>query len=120
MQCGIARSQPPSDGGRRKSRTVCAGSRGRSQGIRKMYEGDRYCIDVLDQVASARNGLEATAQVILEDHVNGCISDALNGGDAEEKRRSSWKRFEGTSGAHEIASWEPLRVTVSLGRSVKR
>lgn len=58
---------------------------GQIAGIRRMYEEDRYCIDVLDQVASARKALEATAQVILEDHVNGCVRDALNGGDAEAK-----------------------------------
>lgn len=58
---------------------------GQVAGIRKMYEADRYCIDVLDQVASVRNALEATAQVILEDHVNSCVRDALNGDGAEEK-----------------------------------
>jgi len=58
---------------------------GQIGGIRKMYGEDRYCIDVLDQVASARKALAAAAQVILEDHVNGCVRDALSGGDAEEK-----------------------------------
>lgn len=58
---------------------------GQVAGIRRMYEDDRYCIDVLDQLAAARRGLEATAQVILEDHVTGCVRDALDGGDANEK-----------------------------------
>lgn len=58
---------------------------GQVAGIRRMYEEDRYCIDVLDQVASVRKALEAAAHLILEDHVNGCVRDALNGGDAEEK-----------------------------------
>lgn len=58
---------------------------GQIAGIRRMYESDRYCIDVLDQIAAARRGLEGAAQVILEDHVTGCVRDALEGGDAEER-----------------------------------
>lgn len=58
---------------------------GQIAGIRKMYEEDRYCVDVLDQISAARRGLEGAARVVLEDHVAGCVRDALNGGDAEEK-----------------------------------
>lgn len=53
---------------------------GQVSGIRRMYEGDRYCIDVLDQISAARAGLEATALLILDDHVNGCIVEALESG----------------------------------------
>jgi len=54
-------------------------------GIRKMQEEDRYCIDVLDQISAARAGLEATALLILEDHVNGCVREAIGEGRGEEK-----------------------------------
>lgn len=58
---------------------------GQISGIRKMYEGGRYCIDVLDQVSAARAGLEAVALLILEDHVNGCVKEAIEGGKGSEK-----------------------------------
>lgn len=58
---------------------------GQVAGIRKMYEEGRYCIDVLDQLSAARAGLEATALVILEDHVSGCVKDAIEGGEGEAK-----------------------------------
>ena len=58
---------------------------GQVRGLQRMLDEDRYCIDVLDQISAARRGLEAAAQVVLEDHVTGCVRDALNGGDAEEK-----------------------------------
>jgi len=58
---------------------------GQVSGIRKMYEDDRYCIDVLDQISAARAGLEATALLLLEDHVNVCVKEALSTGGAEEK-----------------------------------
>ena len=58
---------------------------GQVTGIRKMYEDERYCIDVLDQLSAARKGLEAAALVILEDHVNGCVRDAIEGSEGEAK-----------------------------------
>lgn len=58
---------------------------GQITGIRKMYEDERYCIDVLDQLSAARKGLEAAALVILENHVNSCVRDAIEGGEGEAK-----------------------------------
>jgi DNA-binding FrmR family transcriptional regulator len=54
--------------------------------IRRMYEADRYSIDVLDEISTARAGLEAIALLILDDHVNGCVTDALNLGNGAEKQ----------------------------------
>jgi DNA-binding FrmR family transcriptional regulator len=58
---------------------------GQVSGIRKMHDDGRYCIDVIDQISAARAGLEAAALLILDDHVNGCVKDALGTGDAEAK-----------------------------------
>lgn len=58
---------------------------GQVAGIRKMYEDDRYCVDVLDQLSAARKGLEAAALVILENHVTGCVRDAIEGGEGQAK-----------------------------------
>ena len=58
---------------------------GQVTGIRKMQEDGRYCIDVLDQISAARAGLEATALLILQDHVNGCVREAIDEGKGEEK-----------------------------------
>ena len=38
---------------------------GQVAGVRRMYEDGRYCIDVLDQLAAVRAGLEATALLVL-------------------------------------------------------
>ncbi len=58
---------------------------GQVSGIRTMQEDGRYCIDVLDQISAARAGLEAVALLILEDHVNGCVREAIEEGKGEEK-----------------------------------
>ena len=54
-------------------------------GIRKMHEDGRYCIDILDQLSAARAGLDATALLLLEDHVASCVRGAMDGGEGETK-----------------------------------
>jgi len=49
---------------------------GQVRGIAHMVEEDRYCIDVLTQVAAATKALEQVALGLLDDHVKHCVSDA--------------------------------------------
>jgi CsoR family transcriptional regulator, copper-sensing transcriptional repressor len=74
---------------------------GQVTGIRRMQEDGRYCIDVLDQISAARAGLEATALLILEDHVNGCVREATEEGKATRRLPSSWKLLADSRGAFE-------------------
>ncbi len=63
---------------------------GQARGIEKMISEDRYCIDILTQVAAVSTALEAVAGLILEDHVNHCVRNALASGDeavANEKTK---------------------------------
>ncbi len=55
-----------------------------------MVEDDRYCIDILTQIAAATTALESVAFGILDGHVAHCVTDALSSGDpdvAAEKSR---------------------------------
>lgn len=58
---------------------------GQVTGIRKMREEGRYCIDILDQIAAARAGLDAVALRILEEHVDTCVREAIDEGKGEAK-----------------------------------
>lgn len=60
---------------------------GQVRGITRMVEEDRYCIEVLDQVAAATRALKEVALQLLNDHLAHCVADASNegGGAAEEK-----------------------------------
>lgn len=69
---------------------------GQVAGVGRMYEEGRYCIEVLDQMAAARAGLEAAALLVLEDHVNGCVREAMAGEEGSDKARelvSAVRRF---------------------------
>jgi DNA-binding FrmR family transcriptional regulator len=52
---------------------------GQVRGIERMIEQDRYCIDVLTQVAAASRALQGVALALLEDHIRECLSSAGNG-----------------------------------------
>ncbi|MFH0824272.1 MAG: metal-sensitive transcriptional regulator [Pseudomonadota bacterium] len=50
---------------------------GQVRGLRKMVEEDRDCFEVLKQIAAAAGALRSIGMVLLEDHLRGCVSDAI-------------------------------------------
>jgi DNA-binding FrmR family transcriptional regulator len=51
-----------------------------------MVVEERYCIDVLTQIAAVSTALESVALEILDDHVSHCVADALASGDEADAR----------------------------------
>ena len=60
---------------------------GQVRGIQKMVEEDRYCIDVLTQVAAVKAALEGVALQLLASHTEHCVTDAIKAGDGRVKVR---------------------------------
>ncbi len=58
---------------------------GQVRGIIKMVEEERYCVEVLTQIAAARMALAGQALLILEDHTKGCVSKAIQEQDQEKE-----------------------------------
>ena len=56
---------------------------GKGEKVKKMVEDDEDCTDVLMQLAAVRSALNGTAQVILKDHIEHCIVDAVDSNDLE-------------------------------------
>jgi DNA-binding FrmR family transcriptional regulator len=54
---------------------------GQIRGIARMIEEDRYCVDVLTQVAAVQSALDALALRLLEHHLHGCVAHAVKSGD---------------------------------------
>ena len=54
---------------------------GQVGGIQRMVEDDRYCIDILTQIAAVNTALESLALRILDEHVRHCVAGALQSGD---------------------------------------
>lgn len=60
---------------------------GQVRGVARMVEEDRYCIDVLVQIAAATKALQQVALGVLDDHMQHCVTDAVHSSpqEAEEK-----------------------------------
>jgi DNA-binding FrmR family transcriptional regulator len=58
---------------------------GQVRGIKQMVADERYCIDVLTQVNAVKAALDKVALLLLDDHVEHCIADAVHQGRADEK-----------------------------------
>ena len=48
-----------------------------------MIEQDKYCVDVLTQLSSVIAACEKVGLIILEDHIKGCLRDAIVQGNSE-------------------------------------
>ncbi|MFB5191166.1 metal-sensitive transcriptional regulator [Alicyclobacillus fastidiosus] len=59
---------------------------GQVRGVQKMIEEDRYCVDILVQIAAIKSAVHKVGLSVLESHTRGCVADALmNASDGEEK-----------------------------------
>ena len=62
---------------------------GQIRGLAGMVEADRYCIDVVTQIAAAKAALRRVEEEILRDHVAHCVEHAIVSGDKADQRRKS-------------------------------
>jgi len=50
---------------------------GQLRGIKRMVEQNAYCIDLLQQISAVRGALQKLALILLRDHLQTCVSQAL-------------------------------------------
>jgi len=60
---------------------------GQVRGLAKMVEEDRYCIDIVTQIAAVRAALRRLEEEILREHVSHCVEHAINSGNKTDQRR---------------------------------
>ncbi len=56
-------------------------AKGQLEGIIKMVDEDRYCLDISDQLMATRALLKKTNNLILKNHIDNCVKDAIKDGD---------------------------------------
>lgn len=72
---------------------------GQVRGVARMVEDDRYCIDILTQIAAARAALDKVALAVLDGHVRHCVAGGHAPGTPEEvadELMAAVGRFVGT------------------------
>nr|WP_206323318.1 metal-sensitive transcriptional regulator [Streptomyces sp. HNM0574] len=62
---------------------------GQVRGLQRMVEQDTYCIDVLTQVSATTSALQSCALELLDEHLNCCVSDALEAGGSRAEAKVS-------------------------------
>ncbi len=60
-------------------------SKGQIEGIIKMIDEGRYCIDISNQIIAAQSLLKKANMLILKQHLNHCVKDAFINNTGEEK-----------------------------------
>ncbi|HZP83402.1 MAG TPA: metal-sensitive transcriptional regulator [Chthonomonadaceae bacterium] len=61
---------------------------GQIKGLRRLVEEDTYCIDVLTQLSSVHEALRGVSKIVMRDHLQHCVTDALRDGDENSAQRT--------------------------------
>jgi len=59
---------------------------GQVKGIRAMVQNDRYCVDILLQLSAVISALKKVEDLVMENHLNTCVTDALKSEDEKESQ----------------------------------
>jgi CsoR family transcriptional regulator, copper-sensing transcriptional repressor len=57
---------------------------GQVRGISQMVEDDRYCLDIVQQINAITAAAREVSMVLLEDHLRGCVQDAVKEDNSDE------------------------------------
>ncbi|HKO90913.1 MAG TPA: metal-sensitive transcriptional regulator [Polyangiaceae bacterium] len=60
---------------------------GQVEGIGRMVENDRYCVDQLLQIASVQAALSQVSKLILRSHVENCVAEVMASGKPSERKQ---------------------------------
>jgi DNA-binding FrmR family transcriptional regulator len=61
---------------------------GQVRGIHKMVDEGRYCADILIQISSVQEALRGVGKLLMRNHLEHCVTDALRTGDPVEAERA--------------------------------
>ncbi len=59
---------------------------GQVRGVQRMVDEEAYCVDVLTQIAGAVSALEKVGVILLRDHVEHCVREAVDNGEKTDEK----------------------------------
>ncbi len=60
---------------------------GHLEGIKKMIENDKYCIDIILQNEAVISAIKKVNEMILKNHLDTCVTEAIKGKNEKERKR---------------------------------
>jgi len=67
---------------------------GQIRGLQKMVAGDIYCIDVITQTSAAKQALSNVEDLLLENHLGGCIINQIKSGQTDKAKQEILKVYK--------------------------
>ena len=67
---------------------------GQVRGLQKMVDSDTYCIDVITQTSAVKQGLSNVEDLLLENHLGGCILNQVKSGQANKAKEEILKVYK--------------------------
>ena len=67
---------------------------GQVRGLQKMIENDTYCIDVITQTSAVKRGLSTVEDLLLENHLGGCILNQVKSGQTNKAKGEILKVYK--------------------------
>ena len=67
---------------------------GQVRGLQKMIDNDIYCIDVITQTSAVKQGLSNVEDLLLENHLGGCILNQIKSGQTVKARKEILKVYK--------------------------
>ena len=58
---------------------------GQVRGLQRLVDEEQYCIDILTQVSAATKALEGVALLLLDQHLEHCLTHATDAAEAQQK-----------------------------------
>ncbi len=81
--CGKHKHTPRSDEMKKNVERRLNRAIGQLNGIKAMVEDDRYCGDVLTQLAAVQSAVSSVSRIVLQDHLETCVVERIQEGDTE-------------------------------------
>jgi CsoR family transcriptional regulator, copper-sensing transcriptional repressor len=60
---------------------------GQIQGIQRMIEEDKYCVDILLQLTAVQGAVEQVQKLLLARHISSCVTDAIRSGNGRDRQK---------------------------------
>jgi len=60
---------------------------GQVQGIQRMVEEDKYCVDILLQLTAVQGAVEQAQRLLLGRHIESCVADAVRSGSTRDRQK---------------------------------
>ncbi len=61
--------------------------KGQLEGVERMIENEKYCIDIINQLWAVRNALEKVSVLIMKRHIESCVAESIQTGDERKKEQ---------------------------------